>query len=192
MLLFNWTFCHTTEATMLSLCLTVVTLLGLSAAQTINDCPASVFKDKFLKLHGGICYQFVLDIPLDYNTALDDCKAHGGTLVLDKSKDVTDFLIDQLIYELGDGSKIWIGLNDKTTEGTYVWEDGTTLSDYTNWAPGRNSSNQLHDCVNFDPSKNGAWEEDFCKDLIFGLFLYERPYVCQYKTRGTVTKPPTK
>ena len=29
----------------------------------------------------------------------------------------------------------WIGANDKGTEGTEVWSDGTEL-DYTNWWPG--------------------------------------------------------
>ncbi|BFZ12347.1 hypothetical protein BsWGS_15386 [Bradybaena similaris] len=166
-----------------------ILLIGFGSAQTINDCPVGVPRDTYLKVHGGFCFDFFVPSPVDYNTANAECNKHGGTLPIVTSKDISDFLIDQLVYEYGAGSRIWIGLNDKATEGTYVWEDGTPLSSsYSNWDPSRNSTSANHDCVNFDPTKNGVWNEDYCEDTFFGLFEHERPYVCQYKARaGSVT-----
>lgn len=156
------------------------------SSQTLNDCPAGIPRDKYLTVHGGVCYDFYVEpgYELDYVSANEDCNSRGGSIVLVKSKDVSDYLINQLIYEYGDASPIWIGLTDKTTEGTYVWEDGTPLgSDYTNWDPSRNGTSASHDCVYLNPGKNGLWNEDNCEDSFFGLFAHERPYVCQYRPR---------
>ncbi|CAG5133936.1 unnamed protein product [Candidula unifasciata] len=178
---------------MLQFILSTVFLIGFGSAQTIDDCPAGIIRDKYLTLHGGNCFEFLVDWPADYNTASEDCGARGGTLVLVNNKDISDYLIDQLIYEYGKASKVWIGLNDKAKEGTYVWEDGTPLSGYSNWAPTRNGTSANHDCVFFDASKQGFWDEDFCEDQLFGFIEHKRPYVCQYRARNgraTTTPPP--
>jgi hypothetical protein len=40
----------------------------------------------------------------------------------------------------------WIGLNDKVTEGTYVWTDGTAAG-FQNWRPGEPNDYAGEDCV---------------------------------------------
>ncbi|BFZ12348.1 hypothetical protein BsWGS_15387 [Bradybaena similaris] len=169
---------------MLPFILSAIFLIGFGLAEPLDNCPAGLERDEYLKVHGEFCYDFYVPKPLDYDSANQACGIHGGTLVLVKSKDISDYLIDQLIYVYGAGSRIWIGLNDKVHEGTYVWEDGTPLAAYINWDPSRNGTDTNHDCVNFDPSKNGFWNEDYCEDTFFGLFEHERPYVCQYKVRA--------
>lgn len=132
-----------------------------------------------------------MEYPLDWNTASEDCRVRGGTLALPKTKALSDYLIDSLIYSYGSGLQIWIGLSDKAKEGTFQWEDGTPLlaTDYQNWPQGVNGTNPNRDCVCLDPSRSGQWAEDSCSDTLFGLILHERPYVCQYKARASSVSP---
>merc|ERR1719430_2567083 len=72
----------------------------------------------------------------------------------------------------------WIGLNDKTTEGTFEWiEDTSTLGAYDNWygSNNPNSGSTTQSCVvkkNLGSSNanHGKWDDVGCnKDL---------PYAC--------------
>lgn len=164
-------------------------------AQTTDGCPAALTRDEHLAVYGDHCYEFITTHVLDYTTAEKYCTNHGGTLLLVKSKDVSDYVIDKLVLDFNNANKIWIGLSDRLKEGTYVWEDGSPLGDYTNWAPdngplNNSTSGTLQDCVTLDPNKNGRWEEDACANPLFGLFLHERPFVCQYRVRASVTSGP--
>ena len=50
---------------------------------------------------------------------------------------------------------IWIGLNDLDSEGTYVFSDGTPMSEHwyiSNWAEGEPNNNNNEDCVVFATS----------------------------------------
>ncbi|CAG5134018.1 unnamed protein product [Candidula unifasciata] len=172
--------------------LSLICLSTAAAADQEDNCPPNIARDQFLKVNGVNCYQFVLGYKLDYTTAQQFCTNRGGTLLLVKSKNVTDFIIDQLTFEFSNANKIWIGLSDRDTEAEFLWEDGTPLGDYTNWGPHSGPSHNtttsgIQDCVTFDPNKGGLWEEDVCSDLFLGLFTHERPFVCQYRLRGSST-----
>ena len=60
--------------------------------------------------------------------------AAGGHLASIQSAQQNQLIIGTL------GANRWIGLNDVTTEGTFVWSDGSPV-DYTNWALGEPSFN---------------------------------------------------
>ena len=60
------------------------------------------------------------------------------------------------------GEKAWIGLNDVTTEGRFIWTDGSAVN-FTNWA--KNQPNNFHnqDCVHtLGVSKNYKWNDVPC------------------------------
>ena len=68
-------------------------------------------------------------------------------------------------------SKWWIGLNDRTTEGTFEWEDGSTVS-YTNWQSGEPNNGSggsgNEDCVQlnrYHPLQ--TWNDEPCSDTFY-------------------------
>ncbi|XP_048577871.1 uncharacterized protein LOC5512838 [Nematostella vectensis] len=65
-----------------------------------------------------------------------------------------------LVQEATDGKEVWLGLNDKTTEGNFFWQDSEPAS-YQNFAPG---------CVVARDSDEGKWADTLCD--------VKRPYIC--------------
>ena len=63
----------------------------------------------------------------------------------------------------------WIGLNDRTTEGTWAWASNTVVG-YLNWGPGEPNSivDDDRDCVEMIPGEkhgqayDGTWNDDLC------------------------------
>ena len=52
----------------------------------------------------------------------------------------------------------WIGFNDITTDGTWVWSDGTP-SDYTIWSPNEPNGGTNENCGELF---NGVWNDLPC------------------------------
>ena len=65
------------------------------------------------------------------------------------------------------GSEWWIGLNDHDSEGTFVWEDGTTVS-YTNWHSGEpNDYGSGEDCGQLNFWGDGTWNDQSCSETLY-------------------------
>ncbi|MFX0105897.1 MAG: lectin-like protein [Candidatus Hodarchaeota archaeon] len=65
-----------------------------------------------------------------WSDAKIDCEAQGGHLATITSEGENDF-----IKNLADSNKVWLGLSDEESEGTWKWITGEAVS-YTNWYPG--------------------------------------------------------
>ncbi|CAH3127383.1 unnamed protein product [Pocillopora meandrina] len=127
---------------------------------------------------GDYCYQFNIHgaHAKSWLDAEKACMSHnsGTELVSISAGAEQDFLFkylkDMRIPQ------IWIGLNDRKQEGTYVWTDKSSLT-YKNWAPKQPSNGffgTYADCARMDAdNQNGTWSMAMCRNK-FG-------YVCKRK-----------
>ncbi len=58
-------------------------------------------------------------------------------------------------------AKWWIGFNDRTTEGTFVWESGASTT-YTNWHSGEPNDVGGEDCTQLNRFGDYTWNDEPC------------------------------
>jgi PKD repeat protein len=87
-------------------------------------------------------------------SAENDAQSIGGHLVA-----INDALENNFIYGLANanGQTIWIGYNDRDTEGDFVWSNGDTTS-YTNWNTNEPNNSGNEDVTEFY-SFSGRWND---------------------------------
>ena len=79
-----------------------------------------------------------------WSAARTDCQSRGGDLA-----SIHSAAENQEAFELSNGGNMWLGLNDRATEGSWVWSDGTAV-DYENWSgAGADSYGGDEDCAGF-------------------------------------------
>jgi hypothetical protein len=181
-----------------SSCLVVLVALAIVAeygsAASVDDCPAGVPKDNFLHVYQNSCFQFVYDRRRNYDDAKTDCQSRGGTLALLKTADIEGFVLKEIgahvLLHGQTNEPLWIGLNDKANEGTFLWEDGDHLT-YSNWAAGEGPHHllpNLQDCVVISPLL-GLWFDEHCEaDFITSIIDKGKPYICQYDVQVFTTE----
>ena len=103
----------------------------------------------------------------NWEDAQADCSDPSGSLYVVENAIENDWLI----YLVGLDESYWIGLNDRSSEGTYTWSSGSSAG-YRNWA-GDQPDNWLlsEDCVEINWDSEGRWNDVGCNSEI--------PYVCQ-------------
>ena len=96
-------------------------------------------------IRGNSLYAIIDDS--SWSNAETQSQSLGGHLVTINSASENSFLRDSVLSQRPD-NQFWIGINDPTTEGVFLWSSGESVS-YTNWSPGEPSGN------------NGFGEEDY-------------------------------
>uniref|UniRef100_A0A0N5A152 EGF-like domain-containing protein n=1 Tax=Parastrongyloides trichosuri TaxID=131310 RepID=A0A0N5A152_PARTI len=117
----------------------------------------------------GKQYCFILNTtPMSWVDAQAYCQNNDGFLIDDVSPDKNQFLTTV------DGvNAFWLGLNDRTTVGTYFWDRGSLephqlgAHDYTNWGSNVNLNDTTKRCVYM----SGTWAVDDC--------TVKRQFMCQ-------------
>ncbi|XP_027145353.1 macrophage mannose receptor 1 isoform X2 [Larimichthys crocea] len=105
-----------------------------------------------------------------------DCRDEGGDLVSIRNLEDQSFIISQLGYESND--ELWIGLNDRKTEGLFDWIDHSTVS-FTSWEFGRPLVHtDVNDCI-FIKGENGNWADGSCGE--------KRGFICMKMSRSRPT-----
>ncbi|XP_034558610.1 macrophage mannose receptor 1-like [Notolabrus celidotus] len=88
-----------------------------------------------------------------------ECRNRAGDLVSISNVEDKSFVISQLGYTSTD--ELWIGLNDRETEGLFEWIDHSTVS-FTSWDFGKPAVfNEIKDCVLIQ-GENGNWADRAC------------------------------
>lgn len=73
----------------------------------------------------------------------------GGTLATVRSQSENDWLFERFSFFGGIGRALWIGLNDRQSEGTFVWDSGESPA-FRNWSqnqPDAFNTNQDYCCI---------------------------------------------
>ncbi|KAI8490931.1 hypothetical protein Bbelb_313500 [Branchiostoma belcheri] len=108
---------------------------------------------------------------LNYMAARQVCRSHGGTLAMIKNANVQTFLTEHLKRVNGRRAQrsYWMGLDDLTTERSFVWNDGTLLGSYRKF---RSRNTPQKDCVAlWRTSRLSRWIPSKCRKRL--------PYICQ-------------
>ncbi|CAL8279713.1 unnamed protein product [Lota lota] len=91
--------------------------------------------------------------------AQTECAKDGGSLASISNIEDKSFVISQLGYVGTD--ELWIGLNDRKTEGLFDWIDHSIVS-FTSWEKGSPHASGAHeDCV-LIKGENGNWADRSC------------------------------
>jgi len=87
-----------------------------------------------------------------YQLAKTACSTAGGSLATVNNAELNTLLASTLTS----GTVAYIGLNDITQEGTFVWQDGS-IPTFTNWSVGEPSGNFNENAVGIDDQ--GNWSD---------------------------------
>ncbi|XP_045195882.2 C-type lectin BfL-2-like isoform X2 [Mercenaria mercenaria] len=121
-------------------------------------------------LNSGSCYLFS-STSKTWIDAVADCNATGGYLVETNDGGEFEFVRDYYI----DVYAFWIGLNDRTTEGTYAWSRSGSIVSYYNFSSNGNYNSEDYDCVFI--------VYDYMYFTNCGLF---KKYICEMEATGDV------
>uniref|UniRef100_A0A7N9AS74 Mannose receptor, C type 1b n=1 Tax=Mastacembelus armatus TaxID=205130 RepID=A0A7N9AS74_9TELE len=144
--------------------LTIVTKLYLSLSPTLLFFSKSAVHTSFCSKpwipYNGHC--FYLDrTQKTWSDAQSQCRNQGGDLVSIHNVEEQSFVISQLGYVSND--KLWIGLNDRNTEGLFEWIDHSTVT-FTSWKYGNPAvGTDIKDCVMIT-GENGNWADQACEE----------------------------
>uniref|UniRef100_A0A3Q1GW30 Mannose receptor, C type 1b n=1 Tax=Acanthochromis polyacanthus TaxID=80966 RepID=A0A3Q1GW30_9TELE len=110
--------------------------------------------------YNGHCFQ-LFRTALSWSDAQKQCRKDEGDLVSIRNVEDQSFVISQLGYASND--ELWIGLNDRRTEGLFDWSDHSTVS-FTSWEYGKPAvTTDQSDCV-LMRGESGNWADRACTD----------------------------
>ena len=108
------------------------------------------------KTSGNRCYR-LFENDFDYDNARAKCKQVGGELArIDNAEQ------NALATSLAGKHQVIIGLNDRTSEGQWKWQDGSVAT-YTNWTSGQPDNDRTdEDCVVINWFVTKQWNDVRC------------------------------
>ena len=119
----------------------------------------SVYCNPGYKTHEGTCYRFHTD-KQTWDGALFQSAKDNATLVSFHASHEEAFV--QTLVPPGNTGLIWTGLNDRITEGTYTWSDGTSV-EYTTWKANE-PTGKKEDCVGVEVISYGTMSDVPCTE----------------------------
>ena len=104
----------------------------------------------------GYCY-FTSSTYTTWSNSLTKCSKMGSHLVTVHSQEENVY-----IQHRHNGERSWIGFNDRSVKGSFVWTKKGTSS-FRFWAPNRPNNYTDQDCVHTLGAKNGyTWSDSSC------------------------------
>ena len=111
------------------------------------------------------------------------CQDIGGNLASIKTE-----LEQQEVMDVAEEDVVWIGGNDRASEGTWEWTDGSPwdYTTYVNWWEGKGNDGDLSNCVSMFA---GFWHDTYCTEsinFICQVSWYIDSYTMTGNTNSTV------
>ena len=104
----------------------------------------------------GYCY-LTSSVCAPWVTAVSNCSAMNSHLVTVHNQEENVY-----IQHRHNGERSWIGLNDRSVEGSFVWTNNEIIS-FQFWAPQQPNNLKNEDCVHALGAKNGySWNDVSC------------------------------
>ncbi|XP_068712220.1 uncharacterized protein [Montipora foliosa] len=122
----------------------------------------------------GTCYKYHRD-KQTWEAALFQSAMVNATLVSFHKSQEEAFV--QRLIPTGYQELIWTGLNDRITEGTYTWSDGTSV-EYSTWKANEPTGDK-EDCVGVQVTNYGTMSDVLCNQL--------HNYVSRQPLEGLIT-----
>jgi hypothetical protein len=125
--------------------------------------------------HGGHTY-VICSSQATWTEARAACRSAGMDLIEIGSAAEQKWIWETLVDRYG-AMDAWTGLNDRDTEGTFVWSNGAPVT-YTGWGGGQPDSGgpiddaDDEDCVELHSNDDGEWNDLRCATGYLG-------YVCE-------------
>ena len=114
-------------------------------------------------LWGNSCY-LMTDSDYGWVKAGDECRKLGGVLAVPHSPEEDDF-----IKTFTHGSLVWIGCNDRASEGNWECEEGGVKISYRNWDLSRRQPElSLQDCAAMSADTQG-WHDRHCAERNYAI-----------------------
>ena len=108
----------------------------------------------------------------NFDDASETCSTVGGKLPGPKTKAINDEIATEA-YNVISNSKYWLGINDKGTEGTWVYNsDGQTIT-WSNWKSGQPSGGSIQNCAHTSSTHHGEWYSIVCSKPSLKYFICE-------------------
>ena len=124
------------------------------------------------KFYGTSCYHFS-GSPVTWYTANESCQSENAFLVT-----IHDFEENEFVRNISAENDFWIGLNDISQEGHFVWLSNSNAS-YLRWGDGEPNDVGGEDCAHMIHSST-YWNDQPCN--------YPSPYVCEKGENSFVVK----
>lgn len=121
-------------------------------------------------LYQGHCYLLYTGVDKTWANAKTACASYNSAYLASLTASAENTAMADFTF----AGSTWIGLNDQSTEGTYVWDHGNPFS-YSNWAGGQPDNSGNQDCASIQT--NRTWNDDTCGS--------STDYLCEYVVTST-------
>lgn len=130
---------------------TKITMGTLAASMLVGVCGMAAEAQTTIRLgpvlnpaNKHIYYVVESNQPQNFASMQSFARSLGGDLATIESAEENQWIWTNLAAAIG--NKLWIGLNDATTQGSFVWSSGSNAS-YRNWSPGEPENRTGNDFV---------------------------------------------
>ncbi len=116
----------------------------------------------------GNCHDYYFLQPGTWIEAQLKAQALGGHLATINDAAENEWIRSTFANYGGQPQAVWIGLTDRTTEGTFAWVDGSPVG-YTNWNGGEPNNLGNEDYVEMVDPATGTWNDTHSGDFVSGV-----------------------